>query len=209
MADRETKKLSRWTDFVFCCWQLGDRRLHWQSRLPTLGQLGTCFDKFLGAMILICRFFKLVLLAGAVLSIHTSANAFEYNGFRSAMTLPDAEKAAAALGTKLTQMKAPLDSNFIVEGKSFSIFVCGGKVASLNTQHEGGIAEFALLINFRSIKFGEPKLQVVSLRPSMANIDANFDLPNGEKRYLQLHSYDGKVGISEHYVSSPSEISCE
>jgi hypothetical protein len=145
-----------------------------------------------------------VVLAALPLVLPTASSGFEYQGFRSGMSLAAASEAATARGWKVEPVDGLPNVSAII-GTTISLSFCDGRLVSLVEQHSGDIQTFAARYGELMHAYGPASdSQVMPLMPNarMLNIDATFTLPDGEKRILTFYSYHGKAGVALNYASA-------
>lgn len=121
----------------------------------------------------------------------------DLQGFEPGESLEEAQEHAGRANLHLKEIAA-LPGTWAVEGTNLTLSVCSGMVASVGIDIEGGVDEFGELVSIWQGEFGAPEVQVVSLDAGamrITNIDARFSDEQGA-HLVQLHSYDGEVGIS-------------
>lgn len=131
----------------------------------------------------------------------------DLKGFEPGTSFEKAQEHARKANLHLREI-ASLPGNWTVGGTKVTLFVCSGMVARADVEIEGGLDEFGDLVSSLTWKFGSPELRVVSFDMGaihVTNIDARFAANQQAPHGVQLHSYDGELGIS---ASVGSTIQC-
>ncbi|MGZ2483972.1 hypothetical protein ACVITL_002495 [Rhizobium pisi] len=105
-----------------------------------------------------------------------------------------------------------LPGNWLVEGSNLGLFVCDDKVASIQQHRDGGLQDFALIVQDFRIEYGEPATTIVTfpVGPTwISNIDVRFTSPSGESVNVQLSSTDEKLGIHLNFFNANMQCTTE
>lgn len=126
-------------------------------------------------------------------------------GFELGSQLADARNNASKNGWSLRRLSADLSNEWIVEGVNGGLFVCDNKVMAVRRNFEGNLDDFASMVRNTTITRGPPETTVVTFmagKVRISNIDARYEAEDGSGASIQLHSTEGKVGISTNVWSA-------
>ncbi|RBW41077.1 hypothetical protein DS901_18440 [Loktanella sp. D2R18] len=126
-------------------------------------------------------------------------------GFELGSILPDARAYASANGWALRRLSEDLPNEWVVEGADGGLFVCDNTVLAVRRNFEGNVDDFASMVLETTIARGAPETNIVTFLAGnvrISNIDARYESEDGSGVQIQLHSTDGKVGISTNVWSA-------
>jgi len=166
---------------------------------------------------LICGFaFALTALSSGATCAQTPD---DLHDFKLGSSFADAQRNASEKGWKLKELSSfhPdlssfLPGQWVVEGSNLGLFVCDDKVASIQQHRDGGLHDFALIVQDFRIEYGEPATTIVTfpIGPTwISNIDVRFTSPSGESVNVQLSSTDEKLGIHLNFFNANMQCTTE
>ncbi|PDS78073.1 hypothetical protein [Rhizobium sp. L43] len=136
----------------------------------------------------------------------------DLHDFKLGSSFADAQQNASEKGWKLKELSSFLPGNWLVEGSNLSLFVCDDKVASIQQHRDGGLHDFALIVQDFRIEYGEPATTIVTfpVGPTwISNIDVRFTSSSGESVNVQLSSVDEKLGIHLNFFNANMQCKTE
>ncbi|MBB3918457.1 hypothetical protein [Rhizobium fabae] len=164
----------------------------------------------LNGLPLICGF------AFALTALSTGATCAQtldgLHDFKLGSSFADAQRNASEKGWRLKELSPFLPGNWLVEGSNLGLFVCDDKVASIQQHRDGGLHDFALIVQDFRIEYGEPATTIVTfpIGPTwISNIDVRFTSPSGESVNVQLSSTDEKLGIHLNFFNANMQCTTE
>ncbi|NEJ72539.1 hypothetical protein GR197_18675 [Rhizobium phaseoli] len=132
--------------------------------------------------------------------------------FKLGSSFADAWRNASEKGWRLKELSPNLPGNWVVEGSNLSLFICNDKVGSIQQHRDGGLHDFALIVQDFRIKYGEPATTILTfpVGPTwISNIDARFASPSGETVNVKLSEAAGKFGIDFNFYNENTNCTAE
>ncbi|PDT28159.1 hypothetical protein CO660_19075 [Rhizobium sp. L9] len=159
---------------------------------------------------LICGFaFALMALTSGATCAQTPDGLHD---FKLGSSFADAQRNASEKGWRLKELSPNLPGNWVVEGSNLGLFICNDKVGSIQQHRNGGLHDFALIVQHFQIEYGKPETTIVTfpVGPTwISNIDASFASPSGESVTVQLSSTDEKLGIHLNFFNANTNCTTE
>ncbi|MDA4848287.1 hypothetical protein [Hoeflea poritis] len=135
--------------------------------------------------------------------IPTSASALDLDdlllGFELGSTVEQAERHARSQDWKIEPLSPHLPREWKVVGAEAGLFVCEGRVLAVRRQLEGGLDEFAAMVQRMPAYLGKPTTQVATFMAGVTRIstvDTRFEEMDDIGASIQLSSTDGKIGLN-------------